>query len=156
MKTLFSAFLLLAMSLAGCAGGSGVSGPAQEAQRGLAGTSWTLVHFQSSDAAIGTVTPPNLERYTLKFVADGTLALQLDCNRAMGRWEVQPSSPVSGSLSIAGGAMTRAMCGPGALDAQIARDLSRVRSYTFAGNKLSLALEADAGTYLWTPSPSGR
>jgi heat shock protein HslJ len=119
--------------------------------RTLAGTGWRLIHFQSSDGAIGTRTPPNAERYTLQFQADGGLALGLDCNRAMGRWSAVPSI-TGGSLTLSGGAMTRAFCGPGALDSQIARDLPRIRSYSFAGMNLSLALEADGGTYLWAPA----
>lgn len=121
----------------------------QEPRRSLAGTSWSLVHFQSSDDSIGKIVPPRLERYSLQFAADGTLSLQLDCNRARGRWEATPSSGSGGPLKITGGAMTRAMCGPGALDTRIARDLAFVRSYTIAGGRLSLALEADAGFYVW-------
>lgn len=124
---------------------------APPAQRALAGTNWKLVHFQSSDDAIGTRVPPNLDRYRLHFQADGNLALQLDCNRAMGRWTAVPST-TGGSLTLTGGAMTRAFCGPSALDTQIARDLPRIRSYTFAGANISLALEADGGTYLWAPA----
>jgi heat shock protein HslJ len=118
----------------------------------LAGTSWTLIHFQSSDDSIGKIVPPRPERYTLRFAADGGLALQLDCNRARGRWEATPSSASGGALKLTGGAMTRAMCGPGAMDSRIARDLAFVRSYTFAGGRLSLALEADAGFYVWAPA----
>lgn len=121
------------------------------AARTLAGTGWKLIHFQSSDNAIGTKVPPNADRYTLQFQADGSLALRLDCNRAMGKWTATPST-TGGSLTLTGGAMTRAFCGPGALDSQIARDLPRIRSYTYAGMNLSLALEADGGTYLWGPA----
>lgn len=124
----------------------------QSAQmRTLVGTGWRLIHFQSSDNAVGTRTPPNANRYTLQFDANGNLALQLDCNRAMGKWMATPSM-TGGTLTLTGGAMTRAFCGPGALDSQIARDLTRIRSYTYAGVNLSLALEADGGTYLWAPS----
>lgn len=115
----------------------------------LAGSKWRLVHFQSSDDAIGTKVPPSVERYTMEFMADGNVALQLDCNRAGSTWEAASSSARGGSLALKGGPMTRAMCQPGAMDTQIARDLSRVRSYTFDGNRLSLALEADAGIYVW-------
>lgn len=127
--------------------------PLQTAQapRSLAGSAWRLIHFQSSDDATGTKVPPNAERYTLQFAADGSLALRLDCNRANGKWTAVPSA-TGGSLTLTGGAMTRAFCGPGALDSQIARDLTRVRSYTFAGMNLSLALEAGGGTYLWAPA----
>lgn len=54
-----------------------------------------------------------------------------------------------GSIKLTSGLMTRAMCPRGAMDTQIARDLTRVRSYIFDGGRLSLALEADGGIYLW-------
>lgn len=122
----------------------------------LAGTTWTLVHFQSSDDTQGTLIPPNVSRYTLQFRPDGVLALQLDCNRGSARWSTRPSSARGGQLDISQGAMTRAMCAPGAMDTRIARDLSRIRSYTLTPTGLSLALEADAGVYLWAPLPSTR
>ncbi|MBL0924924.1 MAG: META domain-containing protein [Sphingomonadaceae bacterium] len=115
----------------------------------LAGSKWRLVYFQSSDDAIGTKIPPSVERYNMEFMADGNVALQLDCNRARATWEATNATSRGGSLALSGGPMTRAMCQPGALDTQIARDLVRVRSYTFDGNRLGLALEADAGIYLW-------
>jgi heat shock protein HslJ len=115
----------------------------------LAGSKWRLVHFQSSDDTIGTKVPPSVDRYTMEFMANGSVALQLDCNRARSTWVATSTSSRGGSLALNGGPMTRAMCQPGAMDSQIARDLSRVRSYTFEGNRLGLALEADAGIYVW-------
>jgi heat shock protein HslJ len=115
----------------------------------LAGSKWRLVHFQSSDDTIGTKVPPSVERYNMEFMADGSVALQLDCNMARAMWDATNSTPRGGSFALRGGPMTRAMCQPGALDTQIASDLSKVRSYTFDGNRLGLALEADAGIYLW-------
>jgi heat shock protein HslJ len=120
----------------------------------LAGTEWSLVNFTASPAA-APVAPPNPERYVLRFAVDGSLSARLDCNRAVGRWTATPSAPNSGALSITGGAMTRAMCGPGAIDAQIARDLSHVRSYAVEGGRLSLILDG-GDVYLWAPAQSGR
>ena len=150
MKASFCAYAMIAITLSGCA----TPPRAQAPQQGLAGTSWTLVRFQASADATGAVVPPDVERYTLEFLSDGALALQLDCNRGTGHWEAKPTSSAGGTLSITGGAMTRAMCQPGAMDTQIAGDLSRVRSYALVGSELSLTLEAGAGTYLWAPSPS--
>jgi para-nitrobenzyl esterase len=113
----------------------------------LVGPMWTLVAFQSSDDAIGRRVPPNPERYTLRFAEDGSLALQLDCNRATGRYSASSQSETGGSITINGGAMTRAMCGPGAMDTQIARDLQHIRSYTLKEGRLFLALMADGGIY---------
>jgi heat shock protein HslJ len=112
------------------------------------------VHFQSSDDSIGTVVPPNVQDYTLQFMADGSLAMQLDCNRATGMWKIGQKTDTGGLLSITPGAMTRAMCQPGAIDTRLARDMGYVRSFTMAGGRLNLALEADAGIYMWEPAPT--
>lgn len=129
--------------------------PGPPVTRGLPGTSWRLIHFQSMDDAIGTRVPPNAERYLLTFASDGKLSAQLDCNRLVGGWQATPSTPMSGGLTINGGGMTRALCQPGAMDTQIARDLGFVRSYTIKDNRLNLALEADAGIYTWEAIPPG-
>lgn len=126
----------------------------QEPVQNLAGTKWRLVHFQSSDDAIGKIVPPNVERYTLDFMADGSLAMQLDCNRASATWKVEQKTVTGGSLSISPGPMTRAFCGPDAMDTRLARDLAYVRTFTMAGGKLSMALESDAGIYVWEPVPA--
>lgn len=123
-----------------------------EPRTDLSGTSWTLVHFQSSDDAIGIVVPPTPERYRLDFLADGNLAMQLDCNRGRASWRATPSGS-GGSLTLGPGMMTRAMCRPGAIDSKFAADTLRIRSYTLRYGKLALALEADAGIYLWEPAP---
>jgi hypothetical protein len=52
--------------------------------------------------------------------------------------------------------MTRAMCGAGAMDTRLAQDMTKVRSFTLADGRLNLALEADAGIYVWeSMSPGG-
>ena len=129
---------------AGGSAGAPMPGPA------LAGSSWQLAHFESSDDAIGRLVPPRLERYTVEFAADGAASFQLDCNRLGSRWTQTAASARGGSISFAPGAMTRAFCGEEAMDARIARDLGYVRSFTIVGDQLSLALEADAGIYVWT------
>ena len=119
----------------------------------LAGTSWRLVYFQPPGAGANPVVPPRVDRYTLDFGADGTLALGLDCNRATARWQVTPSG--RGTLSVIAGAMTRAFCGDGALDTRIAQDLEKIRSFKVEDGRLFLALEAGAGTYVWRSAAGG-
>jgi para-nitrobenzyl esterase len=126
---------------------------AQQAPADLAGTSWRLVYFQPPGAGANPVVPPRVEGYTMAFQADGTLALGLDCNRATARWAVTPSG--RGTLSVTAGAMTRAFCGDGALDDQIARDLEKIRSFKVEDGRLFLTLEAGAGTYVWRSAGGG-
>lgn len=118
---------------------------------GITATKWLLVSFQSSDDATGTSAPPRPENYTLSFERDGRLSAQLDCNRGAGRWRASSPSDSGGNMSIQGVAMTRAMCGAGAMDTRIAADLDRVRTFTIRDGRLYLALEADAGIYEFRP-----
>lgn len=155
MKISILVLSLAGALLGGCATGQMSSkGSVQSAEPtgALAGTSWRLVHFQSSDDAIGTIVPPNAEHYTLRFLPGGILAMRLDCNRATARWEAKASSARGGALVISPATMAYAMCPPGAIDARLARDMDKVRSYTFARGRLNLALEADAGIYVWEPA----
>jgi heat shock protein HslJ len=117
----------------------------------LAGTSWRLVYFQPSGG--NPVVPPRVDRYTLDFGADGTLALGLDCNRATARWQAIPSG--RGALSVTAGAMTRAFCGDGALDGRIAQDLEKIRSFKVEDGRLFLALDDGVGTYVWRAAGGG-
>jgi heat shock protein HslJ len=150
---------LVSLLIGGCANDTTDASPRQpqvsEPHQTLEGSSWRLVHFQSSKDQIGTVVPPNVDQYTMRFMPGGKLALQLDCNRGMATWKAVPTSATDGSLEITPGAMTRAMCAPGAIDTQVVRDLAFVRSYTFADGRLHLALKADSGFYVWQPDKGG-
>lgn len=125
----------------------------QEGRQSLAGTKWRLVHFQSSDDSIGTIIPPNVGNYTLEFMPDGKLAMQLDCNRGTATWQEADRTATGATLTISPGAMTRAMCQPGAIDTRLARDLGFVVSYTMADGKMHMALKMDGGFYVWEPLP---
>ena len=115
----------------------------------LAGTKWQLVQFQSSDDSIGTIKPPDPTRYTMELMADGKLAMQLDCNRAVGKWEAQPD----GHITLDAPAMTRAFCGEQSMDTRIARDLAFVVTYKIVDDTLNLALKMDSGFYTWCRLP---
>jgi heat shock protein HslJ len=106
----------------------------------LAGTGWRLAELRSGGAA---ERPADTSRYTMQFAADGTVALQLDCNRATGGWK----SPGPGQLSFTPLAMTRAMCPPGSFDTRIAGELGDVRSYALVGDRLTL--EREGGSIVW-------
>ena len=58
-----------------------VPGPAftENAPVHLAGSAWHLVRFQSSDGK--AVTPDDESKYTIAFLADGTVSVRIDCNR---------------------------------------------------------------------------
>lgn len=120
---------------------------------GLTGSRWRLVQFQSSDDAIGTIKPADPTRYTMELLDGGRAAMRLDCNRTSSTWQTTPSSATGGAISFTPGAMTRAFCGPASMDARIAQDLTRIRSFTLAGDTINFALEADGGLYTWARLP---
>jgi len=123
----------------------------------LAPSSWRFVEFQSMDDAIGTTRPEDPARYTMTLNADGTVALQLDCNRASGTWSSEPAADgTSGALTFGPLAMTRAFCPPPSMDQSIAMQLGFVRSFVRSGGRLHLALMADGGILVWEPDAAAR
>jgi heat shock protein HslJ len=132
---------------------------AAEQPRSLAGTEWQMVEFQSMDDAIGTIRPDDPTRYTMRLGADGSVSMQLNCNRATGDWSAEPSAEgTTGSFRFGSLAMTRALCPPPSMDERIARDADHVRGYLLEGGNLYLSLMADAGIYAWEPlhrTPAG-
>jgi heat shock protein HslJ len=134
--------------LAACAGGAAQPAHAPAAEP-LAGTSWTLVEFRSSDDAIGRIRPDDPNKYTMTLGADGRVAMNLNCNRGTGSWSATPTNAESGQFSLGPLAMTRALCPPSSMDERIARDAEFVRSYVRMGDQLFLSLMADGGIYIW-------
>ncbi len=118
----------------------------------LQSTSWQLVGIQSMDDAQGLRRPADPSRYTLSLQADGKAVLQLDCNRAMGRWQVEPSSdPGNGGFRFGPLASTKDLCPAPSLGALLARQLPYVRGYLLRDGRLNLSLLADGGILIWEP-----
>jgi len=117
----------------------------------LAGSRWRLVQFHASDGKASAPAAP--ENFVMELLPGGRVALQLDCNRATGRW--QASGTTAGSITIDAPAMTRAACpASDSWDTRLARDLASVHSYALNDNRLDLALDAGAGVYSWTRLPA--
>jgi heat shock protein HslJ len=125
----------------------------QSAASPLAGTSWRLVRFQGGDGAV--LTPDDSSKYTIAFDKTGNLSARIDCNRGRGTW----ASSGPGAVLFSPLALTRAMCPPGSLHDQIARQWTNIRSYMMKDGHLFLSLMADGGTYEFEPAttqaPSG-
>lgn len=111
----------------------------------LAGTSWRLVRFQGGDGAV--LTPDDGSKYTIGFDKTGNLSARIDCNRGRGTW----ASSGPGALQLSPLALTRAMCPPGSLHDQMARQWSNIRSYVMKDGHLFLSLMADGGIYEFAP-----
>ncbi|WP_094586034.1 META domain-containing protein [Synechococcus sp. BO 8801] len=118
----------------------------------LQGTTWQLVGIQSMDDAQGLKRPANPSRYTLSLQADGRAVLQLDCNRATGSWQVEPSTdPGNGGFRFGPLASTKALCPAPSLGEPLARQLPYVRGYLLRDGRLNLSLLADGGILIWEP-----
>ena len=112
---------------------------------GLGGTTWQLVKFQGSDGT--TLAPDDPAKYTIEFLADGAVAMRIDCNRARGTWK----SPGPSQLLFGPMAVTRVQCPPESLHDRIVRDVNNVRSYVIRNGHLYLSLVADGGIYEFEP-----
>lgn len=116
----------------------------------LAGTQWRLVEFRSMDDKQGTTRPGEGTLYTMWLHGDGTVTMQLNCNRANGTWSATPSSDAaSGRFEFGPLAATRALCPPPSMDESIVAQSSYVRSYLLKDGRLHLSLMADGGIYVW-------
>ena len=123
---------------------------AETAALPLAGTQWRLVEFQSMDDAQGIARPSEGTVYSMRLHGDGTVTMQLNCNRATGTWSAVPGSEAtSGQFEFGPLAATRALCPPPSMDESIAAQSKYVRSYLLKDDRLHLSLMADGGIYVW-------
>ncbi|MGH9870309.1 MAG: subclass B3 metallo-beta-lactamase [Candidatus Polarisedimenticolia bacterium] len=101
---------------------------------------WQWVSFTTP---VEQVTVDALERYTLRFSGDGTVAVRADCNRGKGTFTVKPDKHVAlGPL-----ALTRMACPPGSLSDRFVRELGRVSTWFVKDGELYLELPVDSGTF---------
>lgn len=133
----------------------GLAAGAPASSAPLAGTEWRLVEFQSTDDTKGTTRPSEGTLYTMWLHGDGTVTMQLNCNRATGTWSATPGSDAaSGRFEFGPLAATRALCPPPSMDGSIAAQSAYVRSYLLKDGRLHLSLMADGGIYVWARNGS--
>lgn len=119
--------------------------PLTAPQFSLGGSAWTLVELRSMDDTV--LRPTGDERFTLAFDDDGSVAVQADCNRGRGAWQV---GDAGGTLALGPFTLTRAMC-PSALSQRFVSDLENVVSYRVTDGHLFLSLRMDGGIYSFEP-----
>jgi heat shock protein HslJ len=128
---------------------------AQEASRSaddnpLAGTSWRLLGFESTDDAIGLVRPDDPSNYIMRLNGDGSVTMRINCNFASGTWSAEPGdNGASGRFVFGPLAVTRAPCSPPSMEQSIASLAEFIRSYLLRDGMLFLSLKADGGIYAW-------
>jgi len=138
-------WLVSSLILFGCCVAAMAQQASQNSTSNLAGTSWKLVKFQSSDDT--TLVPNTTSEYTLTFNLGGSVNVQAGCNRGRGSWT--SSSP--GQIEFGPIALTRMMCPPSPLNRRFASDLENISSYIIKDGHLFLALKIDGGIYEFEP-----
>jgi heat shock protein HslJ len=115
----------------------------------LIGTNWHLIGFQPNDGS-PVVRYAEPAANTLQILANGRVAMKLDCNRGMGSWMSPDTTGPMGSIQFAPIASTMMACldmgKPGAVPMP---KMEWIRGYRIDGDRLSLSMQADGGQYLW-------
>jgi heat shock protein HslJ len=154
-------FLATVVALIAATGGANVRSfpavvwagqPHRTVDPALTGTHWRLIEFQSMSDTIGTVRPSERSLCTMWLHGDGTVTMQLSCNRATGTWSAEAGSDRgSGRFAFGPLATTRGICPAPSMDESIPAHSKFVRSYLLKDGRLYLSLMADGGIYVWAP-----
>jgi heat shock protein HslJ/LysM repeat protein len=121
--------------------GAGAAGPQ------LAGTVWqwqeTLMN--NDDKFV----PDNPGNYTMQLMADGSVAVQADCNQVSGTYTLDGNR-----ISIELGPSTMAACPEGSLGDQFVANLGAASIYSFDQGDLLIDLKFDSGTMRFSAQSS--
>ncbi len=109
----------------------------------------SIWYWQATNLSDGTqVLVSNPAGYSIRFLADGTLEGQADCNSFGGSYTI-----VDSSLTIQLGPMTLVACPEGSLDSDYLGQLAQVATYNMEGENLFLNLAADTGNMVFNQQP---
>jgi para-nitrobenzyl esterase len=112
----------------------------------VVGATWQWISLATPAEEIKSSAP---DRYTVRFEADGHVAVQADCNRGVGTFTVRADRQISfGPI-----ALTRMMCPPESQSDRYARELGQVSSYMLKDGELFLAVAADSGALRFRRQP---
>jgi heat shock protein HslJ len=109
----------------------------------LARTTWRWVSLTTPEETLSIAEP---ERYILRFLDSGRVALRADCNRGAG----SVVFPEPGAIRFGALAITRAMCQAGSLGDRFAREVGRAMRWAVHGGELRLEISGDAGVLRFT------
>ena len=112
----------------------------------LARTTWRWVSLTTPEETL-TIAEP--ERYILRFLDGGRVALRADCNRGAG----SVVFPEPGAIRFGALAITRAMCPPGSLGDRFAREVEHAGRWAIQRGELRLELSEDAGILRFARQP---
>lgn len=111
----------------------------------LLGRRWQWLRFESSDESVITVNRP--ADYWIEFNADGTYALQIDCNSGSGSYTASDNS-----VTINPGAMTLMGCPEDTQDSDFSRLFDAVTFVFDEAGNLVLNLKFDSGNMVFAPA----
>ncbi len=110
----------------------------------LTATGWLWQQTQMNNDDLFRPDQPG--NYHLRFLGDGTLAIQADCNRAQGHYEIEDHR-----LRIEMGPMTLMACGEASLGDRFLANLGGANSYFFQDGNLFIELKFDSGSMKFSP-----
>ena len=112
----------------------------------VVGVTWQWVSFITPKEQIDVDDPA---RYTLELLADGSVALQIDCNRGMSQYTLDADNRISfGTIGA-----TMMMCPDDQLGHRFTTELERVGSWFQQDGDLFLELPMDSGTFRFQSAP---
>jgi heat shock protein HslJ len=119
---------------------------AQDPGPDLSGTTWEWVQTVTP---VETITATDPARYNIVFAEDGSVAVQLDCNRGFGSYTRE-----DGTLSISIVGSTMAMCPEDSQAAEFTQQLNNAAGYFFQDGSLFIDQAMDSGTMQFRPIPA--
>ena len=121
---------------------------AQTDDAGLVGTVWQWQGTQMSDDSV--FTPADPANYTVEFLADGSVAIQADCNSARASYTLDGSA-----ITILPGPTTLMACPDGSLGSEFLAQLGGAALFFFQDGALLMDLKFDSGTMRFAePGPA--
>ena len=128
--------------------GPSLTAPLNVEPAALTAAPWSWQQTQMNDGAI--FRPAKPEQYQLRFLPDGTLAIQADCNRAHAQYRLEESR-----LHLELGPTTLMACGDDSLGDRFLTQLGGVSLVFVQDGQLFIDLKFDSGTMKFTPIEAG-
>lgn len=107
----------------------------------LTGKTWRLIDVETEGGST-QLSRAQQQRHTLRFNADGTLQLKLDCNNGAAEWNASEPATGNGTLTIGRLAVTSALCPPPTWGEDLALDLPSSTGYTLTPDRKGLVIRA--------------
>lgn len=110
----------------------------------LVGRTW---RWLNTTTPVQSFRPDDPNRYTIEFLADGTAAIQADCNRVVAAYTTDGQS-----ITITPGPSTLALCAPDSRGDLFVQQLSNAALFFYQGGDLYIDMMASSGTMRFAPN----